>query len=116
MENSVAIFATMSATMTGLAIAAEWPFYTQQGFEVFGQSFLQGSGAEMVSWSPIVSGETQRGQWGNYSSSNDGWVEEGLLWQSVNMGTTMPPGPFNVPPEIYKKQPTTGTPTPCAWR
>ena len=111
MEGTVAVFATMSSTMTGLASSAEWPFYTQQGFEVFGQSFLQGSGAEMVSWSPIVSGDAQRRLWGNYSVSNDGWVEEGLLWQKENQGIAMPPGPFNVPPEIYQKQPT-GTPTP----
>ena len=112
MESTIAIFATMSSSMTGLASAAEWPFYTQQGFEVFGQSFLEGSGAEMVSWSPIVSGETQRRLWGNYSSSNDGWVEEGLAWQSLNMGTPMPPGPFNIPTDVYRKQPATGTPSP----
>ncbi len=103
MENALAVFATMSSTISGLATAADWPFYTQTDFEALGQSFLQGSGADLVSWSPIIRGEEQRRLWGNYSSSNDGWVEQGLAWQAANQGLDMPSGPFDVPQQIYTK-------------
>jgi class 3 adenylate cyclase len=91
---------SMSSSSVG---EAQWPFYTQDDFAGFGQSFLQGSGATMVSWSPIVSGDANRRVWGNYSVWNDAWVEQGLEWQVEHQGLEMPSGPLDVPSQIYTK-------------
>ena len=94
----------MAVAMVGLAGNASWPFYTQGNFETFGQSFLQASSADLVSWSPIVRGDTDRQSWGQYSVDQGGaWIEQGLMWQAVNEGLDSPKGPFEVPDTIYMK-------------
>jgi Adenylate and Guanylate cyclase catalytic domain len=93
----------MAAAMAGQAVNVTWPFHTQGNFETFGQSFLQGSSATLVSWSPLVRGEADRSAWGRYSAANDAWVEQGLEWQVQNQGLEMPSGPFEVPDAIYTK-------------
>lgn len=95
------VFSTMNATMSDLGDG--WPYYTQPDFEVFGKSFLKGSGADIVSWSPVVAGEEERRAWGNYSTMNAGWVEQGLNWQAQHEGIEMPTGPFEIPSYIYTK-------------
>jgi hypothetical protein len=98
------MYTTMAAAMVGMAANnASWPFYTQGHFEEFGQSFLKGSSADLVAWSPIVQGETNRDNWGTYSAANTGWIEEGLVWQATNQGLEMPQGPFAVPETIFTK-------------
>jgi len=106
LNHSMGALLAMSATISGLATAegGTWPFYTQVDFEAFGQSVLKGSGADMVSWSPIVAGAAQLQAWGNYSVSNDAWVKEGLMWQETHQGLKMPLGPFNIPDRIYSKE------------
>jgi class 3 adenylate cyclase len=91
--------------MTSFSLSQEtqWPFYTHVDYEVFGQSFLSNSGAQYVSWSPIVVGGETRDAWGQYAVENDAWVEEGLEWRAVNEGIEMPEGPFDVPATIYRR-------------
>ena len=94
-DNALDTFATMAVAMVGLAGNASWPFYTQGNFETFGQSFLQGSSADLVSWSPILRGDADRESWGQYSVAHGGaWIEQGLMWQVVNEGMDKPEGPF----------------------
>jgi hypothetical protein len=102
------ILATMSSSMTAFSLGqgTQWPYYTHIDYEVFGQSVLSTSGAQMVSWSPIVTGEVERDIWGAYSTENDAWVEEGLELRVANEGITMPAGPLDVPPKIYRRNPS----------
>jgi class 3 adenylate cyclase len=98
-------FLTMSSTMTTFSQsqATEWPYYTHLDFEAFGHSYLESTGAELVSWSPVVDGAGEREGWGTYSSSNDAWVEEGLKWREENLGEEMPEPPFDVPSYIFRR-------------
>mmetsp|Transcript_34534 Transcript_34534/g.54014 ORF Transcript_34534/g.54014 Transcript_34534/m.54014 type:complete len:1188 (-) Transcript_34534:311-3874(-) len=98
-------FRTMSSTMTAFSSSqtTEWPFYTHLDFEAFGYSYLTGTGAELVSWSPVVEGDADREQWGLYSSGSSAWIEEGHRWREENLGEEMPEPPFNVPPYIFRR-------------
>jgi class 3 adenylate cyclase len=107
-QNMGGILATMSSSMTAFSLGqgTQWPYYTHIDYEVFGQSVISTSGAKMVSWSPIVTGEVERDAWGEYSTENDAWVEEGLELRVANEGITMPAGPLDVPPKIYRRNPS----------
>ena len=99
-------FLTMSNTMTSFSTSQggiDWPFYTQLDFEAFGLSYLDTTGAELVSWSPFVFGQQQSQDWGTYSSDNDAWIEDGLQWRQQNLDETMPDPPYDIVDYIYRR-------------
>jgi class 3 adenylate cyclase len=97
---------TMSSAITSFALSQYtiWPQYTHPDYEVFGNSFRNTSGVQLVSISPIVAGELARDQWNLYSVGNQGWVEDGLTYIAETEGTAKPEGPYNISPEIYRRR------------
>ena len=57
-----------------------WPFVTVPHFELKGQDLIKQTGAGKVYLS-IVVGENQREEWEEYTTVNQGWVREGLVYQ-----------------------------------
>lgn len=96
----------MSSAMTSFATSANvvWPYYTQPDWEIFGNDFRNNSGVQLLSWSPIVNGETARTAWETYSVANEQWVQSGLAWDQKNEGLAMPPGPYDISPSIYERK------------
>jgi class 3 adenylate cyclase len=96
----------MSSTITSFALSQNtiWPQYTHPEYEVFGNSFRNTSGAQLVSISPIVADGLARDQWNLYSVDNQGWVEGGLAYIAETEGTDMPEGPYDISPEIYRRR------------
>ena len=80
---------------------AQWPFYTHPDFEVLGNSLREVSGAQLISWSPIVDGFEDRVLWETYSSANIGWLDDGLSWIAKQKGNPHPEGPKTISPHIY---------------
>jgi hypothetical protein len=68
----------MSTSMTALASSTNvsWPYYTQWNFPTsFGQAYLDNAGASLIAWSPIVKGDFERVEWGQYSTDHaDEWM------------------------------------------
>ena len=71
-----------SVAITSLMQAKEevWPFVTVPHFELKGQDLMKQTGAGTVYLSLVV-GENQREEWEEYSTENQGWVHEGLIYQ-----------------------------------
>jgi hypothetical protein len=89
-------------TAFSLSQGVRWPYYTHPDYEVFGNSIRNVSGAQLVSWSPVVAGSEKKKLWGTYSVENDVWVREGLIWSAENEGVAMPLPPYDIPNEIYR--------------
>jgi class 3 adenylate cyclase len=71
LEEVSSMMTAMISSMSVLAESsgAEWPYYTQPDFStIFGQAYLDNSGATLLSWSPFIGGDLQRVRWGNYST------------------------------------------------
>jgi hypothetical protein len=64
----------MSSTMIAFAKShqAEWPLYTLPEYELFGDNLRNMSGAQIISWSPIVKGEEDRQLWETYTAEQAG--------------------------------------------
>jgi hypothetical protein len=64
----------MSSTMIAFAKShqAEWPLYTLPEYELFGGNLRNMSGAQIISWSPIVKGEEDRQLWETYTAEQAG--------------------------------------------
>jgi hypothetical protein len=83
----------MSTTMTSLASSTNvsWPYYTQWNFPTtFGQAYLDNTGASLIAWSPIVQGDLERVEWGQYSTDYAG------EWMPTDMAK-------DIPANIYTK-------------
>lgn len=105
LSNVVTSINTMSLTMTAFAQSqgTQWPFYTHPDFEVLGNSLREISGAQLVSWSPIVDGFEKRNLWETYSNANKKWVDDGLAWIATKEGQAHPEGPHDIPSHIYSR-------------
>jgi class 3 adenylate cyclase len=106
LNNVAGLMDTMSSTITAFALSQDttWPQYTHPEYEVFGNSFRNTAGVQLVSISPVVAGGLARYEWNLYSVGNQGWVEDGLAYIAKTEGTPMPQGPYNISPEIYRRR------------
>jgi hypothetical protein len=78
----------MSSTMIAFASShqAEWPFYTLPEYELFGDNLRNMSGAQIISWSPLVKGEQDRQLWETYTAEKAGSQEISSKIFSRNSG------------------------------
>jgi hypothetical protein len=82
-----------STSMTALAVAnnVSWPYFTQTNFATsFGQAYLGNLGGSFVAWLPIVQGDFERVEWGQYSTEHAG------EWMPSDKAT-------DIPANIYTK-------------
>jgi hypothetical protein len=93
---------TMANTLTtNLDTSVQnWPFVTYDGFEVLANNVRRTTGAQCISFSPLV-GTTQLGAWNPYSVEKEAWVQDTHAYLSALEGTDMPDGPFDIAPQIY---------------
>lgn len=125
----------MSISMSALATSSNvsWPYYTQFNFATsFGQAYLENAGASLISWSPIVQGELQRIEWGQYSTEYASeWIpsehlaneipsmihyknEEGLPVMEQSSGPFLPVWQLSIPIDGHSPSNTTHTIDPSA--
>jgi class 3 adenylate cyclase len=91
---------TMASTLTALAINSEtdWPFFTDPNFHVIASNFRLSSSAERVAIAPIVE-VSNRWLWEDYSVEQQGWIEDGIIWQ----GIPIPDPVDDIPSRMYKR-------------
>lgn len=74
---------SLARTISSLAINSKttWPFFTDLSFEMIVSNFIATTQTHQVILCPFVDGEEERSIWANYSQAQQGWIEEGLLFQ-----------------------------------
>ncbi len=78
---------------------AEWPFVTMNAFEVFVRHTRAQASSEFIFVAPIVIAQ-HLDQWGNYSTRNQGWIEESFKVSGErNMERIAP-----IPLQVYRKE------------
>jgi hypothetical protein len=105
-EHSLHALESLSTTMTNWAIGtnATWPFVTFPEFETQVAQVMKESHPSIVAMVPLVA-QDQRTQWEGYTHWNQGWVQQGLMYQkeeqeqddgndSTAMETAQPASPF----------------------
>lgn len=82
---------SFSKTITSLALFAniEWPLLEIPHFEVRAYDYLASSGAQLVSFAPVVT-EEMRDQWEPFSVANQDWVQAGLQYEAEEKGGDTP--------------------------
>lgn len=106
---TMANFAT-TITSHALGTSAAWPFVTVPNFEVRGLELNDLSQSLMVGFSPLVS-KTEKEAWETYASSMQGWIREGITYNSELHseweGEVTQPDPIS--PSIFKYENSTAS-------
>lgn len=74
---------SLARTISSLAINSKttWPFFTDLSFEMIVSNFIATTQKHQIILCPFVDGEEERSMWANYSQAQQGWIEEGLLFE-----------------------------------
>jgi class 3 adenylate cyclase len=67
MSSSMTAFSVGSESYSG-NVSSPWPFFTQPDFATFASLYVNDTGATLLSWTPLVEGDTNRADWGTYST------------------------------------------------
>jgi hypothetical protein len=93
-----------SITAIGTGAQTVWPFFTTASFPVIGEHFRTASTAHLVALVPMVATAAIKDDWQVYSVAKQGWIRQGLAYDSQTTNSTMASEPMGgIPPEVYQR-------------